>query len=314
MFSCFSGRMLKVQIQYSEVLTMATGYVLFNPHAGNRDNTAENERLATIFSEPLQFLDITKISNYKAFFDGIAADDFLIVSGGDGTLNRFANEIADISFQGEILYYPLGTGNDFALEMQKTRGCDPFPVTSLLRDLPSVEINGNSYHFINGIGYGIDGYCCEVGDKMRAEKKQKINYTAIAIKGLLFFYKPTAATVTVDGVTRTYKKVWIAPTMYGKYYGGGMIPCPSQDRNSEKKTLTAMILHGSGKLKTLMVFPSIFKGEHVKHKEMVDVLEGDEIRVEFDRPAPLQIDGETILNVTAYTAKSANLAKKKQNV
>jgi hypothetical protein len=32
---------------------------------------------------------------------------------------------------------------------------------------------------------------------------------------------------------------------------------------------------------------------------------GHEITVEFDQPTPLQIDGETILDVTSYTAKSA---------
>ena len=59
-------------------------------------------------------------------------------------------------------------------------------------------------------------------------------------------------------------------------------------------------MHGSGKLKTLMVFPSIFKGEHIKHTEMVAVHTGKEISVTFDRPTALQIDGETVLNVSTY--------------
>ena len=62
-----------------------------------------------------------------------------------------------------------------------------------------------------------------------------------------------------------------------------------------------MVFHGTGKLKTLMIFPSLFKGEHVKHTEAVTLLVGKEITVEFDRPAPLQIDGETITDVTSYT-------------
>ena len=65
-----------------------------------------------------------------------------------------------------------------------------------------------------------------------------------------------------------------------------------------------VVMHGSGKLKTLIVFPSIFKGEHVKHDEMVQVLTGHEITVQFDRPCALQIDGETILGVTEYSVSS----------
>ena len=37
----------------------------------------------------------------------------------------------------------------------------------------------------------------------------------------------------------------------------------------------------------------------------VEEFTGNEITVEFDQPTPLQIDGETILDVTSYTAKSA---------
>lgn len=169
-----------------------------------------------------------------------------------------------------------------------------------MENLPLVTVNGKTYRFLNGIGYGIDGYCCQVGDQLRESSDQKVNYTAIAIKGLLFHYKPTNAVVTVDGQKHTYKKVWLAPTMNGRYYGGGMMPTPAQNRKNTDGTVSAMVMYGAGKLKTLAVFPSIFKGEHVRHEEMVDVLTGHTIRVEFDRPTPLQIDGETIPNVTSY--------------
>ena len=131
--------------------------------------------------------------------------------------------------------------------------------------------------------------------------------TAPFIKGLLFHYKPTNAVVTVDGQKHTYKKVWLAPTMNGRYYGGGMMPTPAQNRKNTDGTVSAMVMYGAGKLKTLAVFPSIFKGEHVRHEEMVDVLTGHTIRVEFDRPTPLQIDGETVLGVTEYRAYSCRV-------
>ena len=52
-----------------------------------------------------------------------------------------------------------------------------------------------------------------------------------------------------------------------------------------------------------MIFPSIFKGTHVKHEKNITVFSGKDITVKFDRPTPLQIDGETHLNVTEYTVK-----------
>jgi len=283
---------------------MATGYVLYNKHAGEKKQEEDIRMLEVVIDEPLKFIDITNVKNYRVFLGGLETDDFIILAGGDGTLNHFANKTDGIDYHNEVLYFPNGTGNDFARELGHQKECNPFPITEYLKDLPSVIVNGKKYRFINGVGYGIDGYCCEVGDELKKIPGKKVNYTSIAIKGLLFHYKPTKATVTVDGRTHTYEKVWIAPTMNGKFYGGGMMPTPNQDRKSKEKTLSVMVLHGSGKLKTLCVFPSIFKGEHVKHTEMIEILTGHEIMVEFDRPTPLQIDGETILGVTSYTALS----------
>ncbi|MCR5060521.1 MAG: hypothetical protein K6A80_05740 [Saccharofermentans sp.] len=63
-----------------------------------------------------------------------------------------------------------------------------------------------------------------------------------------------------------------------------------------------MMFHGGARIPTLIIFPSIFKGEHVNHKKSVVIKTGHRITVTFDRPVALQIDGETVLNVTTYTA------------
>lgn len=282
------------------VMKMNIGYVLYNSKAGTSNNIEDIKRLDTIVGGNLKYIDILNVTNYSVFLSGLEENDFLVISGGDGTLNRFVNDTDGIDFNNEILYFPNGTGNDFAHDLGHSRECKPFPITEYMKNLPYVIVNGKKYRFINGIGYGIDGYCCEEGDMQRETSGKTINYTSIAIKGLLFHYKPTNAKISVDGKTHTYKKVWLSPTMNGRFYGGGMMPTPNQKRNSDK--LTTMVFHSSGKLKTLIVFPSLFKGEHIKHTKNIAILEGKEITVEYDRPTPLQIDGETISGVTSYTA------------
>ena len=279
---------------------MAKGYVIYNPLAGNGNAAEDAKLLQVVMDEPLEFYDMTRITNYTAFLSGMAKDDYLVIVGGDGTLNRFINETVGIEISQEILYFPAGSGNDFAKEIGASG--NPVVITQYLKCLPSVDVTGRTYRFINGVGFGIDGYCCQVGDELKKIPGKKVNYTGIAIKGLLFHFGARNAKVTVDGTEYTYDKVWIAPTMHGKCYGGGMYPTPEQDRNSGK--LSVMLFHGAGRLRTLCVFPSIFKGEHVKHKDMVTVHTGKEITVEFDQPTPLQIDGETILDVTKYTARA----------
>ena len=290
---------------------MSQYYILYNPKAGNNKGKIATEKLNEYLpAESLEFIDITTLEDYTSLFDKLMPEDVLVVCGGDGTLNRFVNDIDGILPENDILYYATGSGNDFLHDLGKGPGAAPISIKEYITHLPTVTVNGKDYKFINGIGYGIDGYCCEVGDKLRETTDKPINYASIAIKGLLFHYKRTNAVITVDGQKKQYKKVWLAPTMNGRFYGGGMMPTPVQDR-LHNETVSTLVMYGSGKLKTLMVFPSIFKGEHVKHTEMVEVLTGKSITVEFDRPTAIQIDGETILGVTKYSvAAAANAAAK----
>ncbi len=279
---------------------MSKSYIIYNPLANNGRSKEAIETFAARMEGETVLCNMTE--GYDSVIDEMQEGDILIICGGDGTLNRFINETDGKSIENDILYFASGSGNDFAHDISLERESEPVSIKKYIQELPSVEVKGKTYKFLNGVGYGIDGYCCEEGDRLRAIPGKKVDYTMIAIKGLLGKFKPKNAKVTVDGVEHEYKKVWLAPTMHGRYYGGGMIATPNQDRNSGDK-LSVLIWHGSGKLKTLMVFPSIFKGEHIKDTKHIQVIEGKEITVEFDAPCALQIDGETILDVSSYTAQ-----------
>ena len=278
--------------------------IIYNPLSGNKTGTASAKAL----QERLQVtecIDMTTIESYESFFAERKGMN-VVICGGDGTLNHFLNDISDIEIESSLYFSPGGSGNDFFRDIGADAN-DIICIDEYIKNLPTCTIGDKEMKFINGIGYGIDGYCCEEGDKLRLQSDKPINYTGIAIKGLLFHYKPTSAKVTVDGVVHEFKKVWIAPTMIGRYYGGGMMPTPAQNRLNEDGELSVMIFHNSTSLQVLAIFPSIFKGEHIKKDKKVTVLTGKEITVEFSEPRPLQIDGETIPNVKSYSARSAKV-------
>ena len=284
--------------------------ILFNPLAGNRsaDPAPLMEKLTQSGFE-VTTVNLTAITDYAAFFAALDPADAVVLLGGDGTLNRFVNDTDGLEIPQTLLYAPGGTGNDFLRDIEKTPEDTPLELAPYMQDLPYVEVQSKRYRFLNNVGFGIDGYCCEVGDAQRAANPGKtINYTGIAIKGLLFHYKPTTATVTVDGRTYTYKKAWLAPTMKGRYYGGGMNATPDQNRLDPTGKLSVMLFYGKGRLATLIAFPSIFEGKHIQKKKMVAIHEGYDIRVVFDAPRAVQIDGETITGVTEYRAYAASRA------
>lgn len=289
-------------------------FVLFNPKAGNGWNDELKQSVANkLDSKDLIFKDITEV-DYSEFFEEIEKDSKIVLVGGDGTLNRFINDTDSFNFDNEIYYIANGSGNDFLNDIKHNVDENkPVLVNKFFENLPVVTVKGETKKFLNGIGYGIDGYCCEEGDKAKAKSDKAVNYTAIAIKGLLYAFKPRNAKITVDGVTKEYKKVWLAPSMNGRFFGGGMMPTPDQDRLNAERKISLLVWHGTGKLKTLMHFPKIFEGTHTQYKKSCVVIKGKEIEVEFDKPCALQIDGETVLNVKGYKAVSAKVKEKVKN-
>lgn len=279
-------------------------YLLFNPLAdnGNGEKTAleAKKKLKARFGE-MESRNVLEI-NSKQFAGSLTKKDVLVLVGGDGTINHMANEVSDLHVPCDIYVYKAGTGNDFLRDVSNEIDSDGLLlINKYIKHLPKVTINGKTTLFINGIGFGIDGQVCEVADNMKAKGVKKISYPGISVKLALFKYKCPKATVKVDGKEIKYKRVWLASAMNGRFYGGGMMVAPSQDRLSNKLSMVCM--HGGSRIKALIVFVGIFKGENVKHKEMVDIIEGKKIEVTFDHPCALQIDGETIRNVTSYVAE-----------
>ena len=279
-------------------------YVFINELSNNGKGSDAKSQLENIFQgQELKFVDVKTLATAADTCKTLNTDDKIIISGGDGTLSRFVNDIYELKLQNEIFFYTCGTGNDFVNDVREK--CEIknnlIPMNEFLKALPQVVVNNEKHYFINGIGYGIDGYCCEEGDRVRRNSDKKVNYTAIAIKGLLGKFKPRNATVTVDGETREYKKVWLAPTMIGRFFGGGMMITPDQDRLNSEHVVSSCVVHDSSKLKTLIIFPKIFKGKHVAHTDIVEIKTCHEVSVEFDKPCALQIDGETYLDVKSYS-------------
>ena len=288
-------------------------YVLYNTTAGAHYEVEKiKEKMAEFFgAEQMCFTDAISVEDKKLFVSKIGEGDRLVIVGGDGTLNRFVNSIEDKEYPFPIYCYAGGTGNDFINDVAGVDTDGLVVINDYIKSLPTIEVCGKSYKFMNGIGYGIDGWCCEEGDRYREKTGKAPNYTTIALKGLLCKFKTARARLSIDGVESEWENVWMVPTMNGRYFGGGMMITPAQDRLNEKRSLSIVVVHAKSRLKLLTVFPKIFKGNHVSHTDIFKLFEGQCVEVEFDRPVALQIDGETVLGVTKYKAYSSAYANEK---
>ena len=279
-------------IKYNRVTEMK--YILYNRLSNNNGGRKAALKLNDKIREVI--LDIPKEAkilavndiSYKEFFADKTEEDVVYIVGGDGTINRFVNDMYGEKIAPKTYFYPAGSGNDFFNDQKNFVENGVIDVSAYISGLPVVSVNGMKKRFLNGVGFGLDGVCCEVGDDIRARSDKKINYTSIALKQCLYAFKPRNAVVTVDGKKYEFKNVWIAP---------------KQDRFDRDGTLTLVVVAGRSRLGLLFNFPKLFKG-NVDKVKIVHTFTGKTITVTYDKPTALQIDGDTVRNVLTYTVKA----------
>ena len=246
----------------------------------------------------------TEIGDYTAFFASLAPEDSVVLLGGDGTLNYLINALDVSAIHNPVYSCMAGTGNDFLRDVLDNKVSDGmlYKINDALGNLPVAEVNGKTYRFLNNLAFGIDGEVCSVMDDLKAKGWKRMNYTVLAAF-LLLRYRCPDADVTVDGRSLHLEHVWLAPTMNGRYFGGGMKVAPGQDRFSDQVTFVAFSC--KNRLKTIFLFPRLFPGTHVSLPEMT-IISGHNVEVRYSEPRDVQMDGEVVRDVLSYRVRKGN--------
>lgn len=275
-------------------------YILYNPLANGGHYLPGIQKVQeTLRGQQTEIKNVLELET-RPFLLGLTEADQVILCGGDGTINCLINDLDGEVPAVPVYVWKFGTGNDFLRDVPVEPGAQMVLLNDYIRNLPCAEIGGRRIRFINNCSYGLDGIICETGERVKGQKKSKVNYTWLAIRSIVHDYHCANARVTVDGQTREYEKVWLASAFNGRFVGGGMKLAPGQERLSD--TLCCLVWHGTGRFTTILHLISVFWGGHVKRTDICDVRFGRDIQVEFDRPAPAQLDGEVVSGVTGYSA------------
>jgi len=283
-------------------------YILNNESSGgNRQNEDFSSSVKKIISDKFgkcKFVSLIDL-DYDFFYSHLLPSDNVILVGGDGTINRFINSVNIDSLPCKFFLYPAGNGNDFYRDIVG-RGIDKgevelIPMNEYFTNLPKVIVNGKTYRFINGVGFGIDGRTCAIAEDQKAAGKVKINYAMITFQQIVRKIKKPDATILIDGKEAFFDRVYLASVMKGKYYGGGVKIAPNQDRRYE--TMTLIVASHKRRIAALLDFPKIFSGKHIKknNKGLCKAFTVKSVTVTFTKPSDLEIDGEVIRNVTSYS-------------
>ncbi len=274
-------------------------YLAYNKLAG-QVNEEKIKEIVKKYEDKFPNMELIdeEITPLEKLNESLNDDDNILLIGGDGTVNFLANVWQKNNMKGNWYIYSAGTGNDFLTDIEANDGFAK--LNEYMNNLPTVTANGITKYFVNNVGFGVDGDVCVIADEKKIKGK-KIDYTKITIGLLLFKFKKRQCKVVVDGKAYEFKRAFIAATMNGRFYGGGMKSAPNQDRKGDK--VTVVVMTGMSRIKTLLRFTKIFTGEHIKYTKQVHIFEGKEIEVSFNKPCGLQYDGEVIQNVSTYRVK-----------
>ena len=213
--------------------------------------------------------------------------DVIVALGGDGTVNEVFNGIDAEKVKFGII--PCGSGNDFA----DSAKIPLFPKKAAELIL-SGEAKPTDYMVCGGVrGLNIIGTGIDVDILKRCRKskilKGKLQYVISLVISLIkfVFYK---FYIMRDGAEkREEKEALIACVGNGKKFGGGIKMCPEAEIDDGKLDFVV-----AGKLKKSKIphaFIQLMKGNILK-QNFTSFERVEHIRLEFDKPVTIQIDGE----------------------
>ncbi len=217
----------------------------------------------------------------------------LVAVGGDGTVNEVAKGLINRG-SGRLGIIPAGTGNDMAKALGLSSDLDDCLKTIFEGNEREIDLGlANDEYFLNIGSIGFDAEVVTNNIRIKKVIKSGLSYALSVIYTLLSFKKKKVE-ISIDGIKREDRIVLLAAGN-GNYYGGGMMILPRA--KLDNGLLSVCIVKLASNFTLLVLFPSIFKGNHTKYEKYVDMVDGKEVIVRSKEKLCLNIDGEVYQNI-----------------
>ena len=217
----------------------------------------------------------------------------LVAVGGDGTTQLCAG-IA-VPNQIPLGIVPAGSGNDQARELNIDPTNIPAAVKNILDSLDSpkrvdamkVSVSGKEIWSIGSISAGFDALCVTRANSLRWPKGSNSYIAALLLE--LPSFKAIEYHLDVDGEKRVIEAM-LCGVANVKNFGGGMMISPNSDITDGQ--LEVFILHKVSRARLLRIFPTVYKGKHLRFPE-VEIFKAKSIKISNDN-YPVTCDGELV--------------------
>lgn len=257
---------------------------------GKEDILSEGKKLLHDRGFEFDEIFLTRDSDQSSIFpNGLANYDLIIIGGGDGTLNRLANNLCASGLPIGII--PLGTGNDLcrtlAIPFNPTEACKII-ADGNRKKIDLGRVNGT--YFFNVASMGISTRVTKILDP-----GTKIRWGPLAYIKAFFYvihkYRPFTATIITENESVQLKSIQIA-VGNGRYYGGGLVVADFSTIDNHQLVVYSIKPQELSKL--MVMAPLFLFGKHI-HLEQVVILRGKKFEIRTSKTMKIDTDGELIV-------------------
>lgn len=289
-------------------------FFVVNPISGN-GKAKKSFPLIEDFLKENELIYEKIITQYKDHATQIATElsarddiEIIVVVGGDGTLYEVINGLFISKVKIPVGYIPTGTGNDYGRHMNIPT--DPIEALKRIieKDVKEIDVGHiNNHYFINVASMGFDAEVANYANTSKLKKYiGKLVYVIGVIKSLWSF-TPKRLGLEIDGNHYIFDNVWLIAVANNRYYGGGMLISPNSV--NDDGLFEVCIIKDLSKLQLLKLFPTIFKGNHIKYYPKVIMMKGQTVKIEANEETTIQSDGE-ILSADTLVLNNLNKSLK----
>jgi diacylglycerol kinase (ATP) len=212
--------------------------------------------------------------------------DAVVAAGGDGTVRDVAEGLVGSSTPLGVI--PAGTANVFAREINLPRSPHAIAKTLLEGEacaIPVGQVNGRPFLFVVGVGF--DAEAVRLFEIEGARRLGQAGFAWPILRALFSFRDRLLRVRTSRGDAEAQ---WVIVTR-AKHYAGGLILAPDADLRQAQ--FYVLRIEGTGPLIRVRQLSALAIG-WLRYDPGVRLERADRVRIEGDRAAPVQIDGEML--------------------
>jgi diacylglycerol kinase (ATP) len=279
--------------------------LVFNPHAAFGRAAALLPRIMSAL-EAFASVRLLRTSRAGEAEERVAGTDLrpydgLIAAGGDGTLFEVVNGLCAHEPAGRIPLgvIPVGTGNAFARDLGLMPG-DWRRAVKILQaghtrrvDAGRAETQSDTFHFLNIVGAGLP-----VDAMITASRLKFLGRSAYSVATLWQALRMQSYpfSLELDG-TRLEQESMFVEISNTRYTGTSFLIAPEAELDDGLFDVT--LVTRLSRIRLLRLFPTIYRGRHVGHPEVV-VRRARRITIDAPGRMTLAPDGE-LRGVTPVT-------------